>query len=388
MKVLSIAAVNLRRIFRDRVGLFFILVAPVVIILLIGVAIFGQSQRVQIGLLQQGHGPLATEIVTKLEAIDSFKVTRFEDIDSMRKAIRRQNETSGIVIPADYDTKLRNGEQASITFVTDPVRTTQTIARETVNSLVTEQGKVVQAALFAVSTSGQDFNTAISRARTLAASDRSQVRVDPEVIGSRIGSFPTGFGYTAPSNLVLFVFLNSLAAAGMLIESRRLGISRRMLGTPTSTGQILLGEALGRFAIALTQGLIIFTVGAVVFGVNWGQPAAAATLIVLFALVGASAAMLVGTLFRTPEQAASIGVPIGIGLGMLGGCMWPLEIVGPTMKTIGHIFPHAWAMDAWIKLIAEHATFANIWTQLTVLAGFAVVLLPIATWRLRKAIAG
>jgi ABC-2 type transport system permease protein len=89
--------------------------------------------------------------------------------------------------------------------------------------------------------------------------------------------------------------------------------------------------------------------------------------------------MLFGTILRTPEQAGSIGSGAGIAMGMLGGCMWPLEIVPETMQRIGHAFPHAWAMDAWIELIGRGGTIADITTELAVLAGFVAVLLPLLT---------
>ena len=35
---------------------------------------------------------------------------------------------------------------------------------------------------------------------------------------------------------------------------------------------------------------------------------------------------------------------IGLTAGMLGGCLWPLSIVGHVMAQIGGLFPHAWAL--------------------------------------------
>ena len=66
--------------------------------------------------------------------------------------------------------------------------------------------------------------------------------------------------------------------------------------------------------------------------------------------------------------------------------MWPLEVVGPTMKTVGHLVPHAWAMDAFVALVAKGADLAAIVPQLLVLLGYAAVLLPLATWRMRVAL--
>jgi ABC-2 type transport system permease protein len=71
---------------------------------------------------------------------------------------------------------------------------------------------------------------------------------------------------------------------------------------------------------------------------------------------------------------------------MLGGCMWPLEIVGPLMRRIGHLTPHAWAMDAFIRLIGDGAGLGQISADLAVLGGFFIVLLPLGAWRLRRTI--
>jgi ABC-2 type transport system permease protein len=195
---------------------------------------------------------------------------------------------------------------------------------------------------------------------------------------------PEGFSYSAPTMLVLFVFINALAAGAGIIESRRLGMYERMSAAPIRGSSIVLGETLAYLSIALAQSLLIVVVGAVGFGVSWGDPLAAGVLIVGWALVGTGAGVLSGTLFRTPEQASSIGPALGIAFGMLGGCMWPLEIVAPLMRTLGHLAPHAWAVDAWTILLSRGGGLADIGRDLAVLAAFAAVLLASATFRLRR----
>jgi ABC-2 type transport system permease protein len=110
--------------------------------------------------------------------------------------------------------------------------------------------------------------------------------------------------------------------------------------------------------------------------------------VVLFSLVGTGVAMLFGAVLRNAEQATSIGPPVGIALGMLGGCMWPLAVVPEPMRVVGHLFPHAWAMDAFVDLIAKDAGLAGITVPLAVLAAFAAVLLTLAVWRLRRTLLG
>ena len=380
------AGVTLRRLARDRLALFFVVLLPVVIILVIGITIGeGESDRLPVGVLDQGGGALGAELQADLATSPALEPRGYDDQDALRKAVRRGVVAAGVVVPAGYDQALRAGRDAQVTFVVDQTRSAPAAVRTAVAAAVTRQAAIVRAARFAAGTAGVSFDAALARARALSG-EQAQVRVEATTIGGRENALPSGFNYTAPSNLVLFVFITSLAGAAALVEERRLGVTTRMLAAPTTASTILFGETLGRFLVALLQGLIVFTIGWLVFGVDWGDPPAALLLVTVFALVGTGAGMLFGTVLRTAEQATSIGPPVGIALGMLGGCMWPLAIVPAPMRVAGHLFPHAWAMDAFIDLISEDAGLAGIAGKLAVLAGFAAVLLAVATWRLRRAL--
>jgi ABC-2 type transport system permease protein len=102
--------------------------------------------------------------------------------------------------------------------------------------------------------------------------------------------------------------------------------------------------------------------------------------------VATAVGLLIGATVSDPDQAASVVTPVAIGLAMLGGCMWPLEIVPPFMQAVGHLTPHAWAMDAWMGLVFDGDGVAGIAVDLAVLAGFAAALGLLATWRLRRAL--
>ncbi len=151
----------------------------------------------------------------------------------------------------------------------------------------------------------------------------------------------------------------------------------------------------GDFAanLALAQAALIVLVGAAAFGVSWGGPLAATLLVLVWSLVGAGAGVLAGTLYRTPQQAGARGPTIGIAFGMLGGCMRPLPIASHAMRTVGHLTPQAWAVDAWTTLLARHGTLPDVTTVLGVLAAFAAFAafaagsLALAAARFRRSLA-
>ncbi len=388
MTPFTIAYLNLRRLLKDRLSLFFVFLFPVILTLVIGVAIFdaGGSGGFRLGVVDERSGALGSSLVAQISKAKGLRVELFDSAVDLRKAVRRETILAGVIVPAGYDAALRSGVDAHIEFLTARPQGAPSI-RARVDAIVAAQGSEVKAALITQETTGGDFNGHLLRAGRLSKEDEG-VQVKSKQVGSSTSALPSGFSYPAAANLLLFVFITTLVDAGRIIENRRQGISRRMLATPTTARTILLGEALSRLLIAIFQGMFIYAMAALVFGVRWGAPLGVAAVIVVFALAATGASMLLGTTFRTAEQAASIGPPLGIALGMLGGCMWPLEIVGPTMRTVGHITPHAWAMDAFIGLIARGHTLADILPQAAAIAGIAALLLLVSTHRLRRAIAG
>ena len=137
----------------------------------------------------------------------------------------------------------------------------------------------------------------------------------------------------------------------------------------------------------MIQGLFIFLITAIVFGVEWGDPIAATLVLVAFALVSSSAAMLIGSIAQNPEQASSIGVGVAMLLAAFGGAM-PPEVFPDIMRTLSHVTPHAWAIDAFRDLTLRDKDLLGILPRLAVLAGFAIALIALATIRFRKALVG
>ncbi len=208
----------------------------------------------------------------------------------------------------------------------------------------------------------------------------TQTTAGTALFSKTLGQFDEG----AWTELLLFLFLTAMTGSVALIETRRLGLSRRMLATPTSPATVITGETLGRVLISCVQALVIILGSALLFGVNWGQPAGVAAVVIVFALVAAGAGVFVGTLFRNEQQATGISLLLGLGLGALGGCMVPLEVFSPTMRQVAHITPQAWGNDAFAKLVGHGASVVGILPQLGILAAYAVVLLVLAAWRLRR----
>lgn len=381
MKALAIAFSNVRRMLRERSNIFFVFIFPIAIILLIG-AQFGGGVEPWVGTFAPEGDPLATEILRALESTDGIETSAFDTREDLDSAVESGAAQAGVFIPEGLSEMAAGGEQVEIGFVARPDGTGAQL-QSVVNASISEVMKPVGAAQFASAETGASFEESLDVARTLA-SGQSGLEVEVAAVGEAL--FPPSLGQFdlgASSQLVLFVFLTAMTGSAALILSRQLGITQRMLATPTSVRTIITGESLGRLGQALVQGLYIMILTLVIFSVDWGDPVGAILILLAFSAVGAGAGMLMGATFSNDQQAAGIGVILSIGLAALGGCMVPLELFSPTMQTVAHVTPHAWALDGFAELVRRDGTVVDILPELGVLAAYAAVLLLLASWRLR-----
>jgi linearmycin/streptolysin S transport system permease protein len=373
MKALAIAGVDLRRTVRDRANIFFLVVLPMLIILLLGAAFGGAQAR--LGVIAPS-GELSGRVVRALEAEPNLQVERFDSVDALRKAVERGEVDAGAVVPA----ALPRSGTASVRYFARPDGIGPQL-RTTVAAAVAGVAGVIRAARV----SGGDFDAALGRATAAAALiPRVTVRVtDPD--GAPYPDISSRFQDSSSTQLVLFIFFTSLTGAGALIETRRLGVARRMLSAPVSVRTVLFGAGLGRFGIALMQALLIM-IGATLLGVSWGNAPAALALVLVFCLVASGAGLLLGSLLSNAEQAQAAALLTGLGLAALGGSMVPLEVFPDTMRTIAHVTPHAWANDGFSRLLHHDGTLTDIAGDLAILLAYAAVLLTLSTWLLRRAL--
>jgi ABC-2 type transport system permease protein len=383
MKLAGIVEANLRRLMRDRAALFYTFLLPFLLILILGL-IFGGSAVTRVGVAVQDEGPLGDELVAALERSDDLSVRRFSDPDDLVTAVERQELVAGVVVPEDYTRAVSGGRQVKVRFIAEDNQYTPSV-RWSLDAAIADQNVELGAAQALAADDPSSFAADLALARATRVRIGA-VEVDERTAGDEEREPWGQFELVASQQLVLMVFLVALVAASQLVRTRELGVARRMLASPTRTGTLLAGEALSRFTIALIQAGVIVLITAVAFGVDWGDPPAAAALVTLFALVGTGAAMLVGTLARNESQATAVAIFAALALAAIGGAMQPLEFFSPAMLVVAHLTPHAWALDGFETLIRGGGGIADILIELGALALFALVLLSLATWRLRRSV--
>lgn len=335
--MIPIIRVNLRRAVGDRRYLFVATVFPVLFILVTGLLAHGPKEP--IGLLHP-----SARLLHLAEGAGDLKVRLEPNRAQLGDDILRGRVVAGVVtLPSPAGTQ-------RVDFVSESASTSAVQARTDVVSLL-----------------------------DLIAAEGTRSRVtDVTLAHTDVPAALSPFSYVAPADTVLFLGITVLLLASGVVESRRLGMLRRLAAAPVRPRAVIAGMVATSLCVAAVQSAGLLVVGRLVFGVHWGDPLGVVLVLATLSLAYAGAAALVSMRSRSEEQAISLAVVLGIVCGLLGGCMYPLDVVGPVVRAVGHVVPQAWAMDAFVKLVYDHVGLIAVLPEIGVLAAFAAVLLALA----------
>jgi len=343
----SVSGVGARR---DRRRLASLFLLPVTVMAIVGFAMGGySSQSFVVGILDRAHTRESRAFTEALAANEPVRIREYTDQERLRLAVFRGRMNAGILIPPGW-----RGERNLDVYFSSASATASTVR------------VCIDAEL-----------SAITRA---AKSLDAPVRYPA---GGHAGPPRVGFAYTAPANLILFVMINGFVSALAILRLRESGMSRRLLATPRRSWELFAMLAVGPAEQMIGQAVFMIVAARLFFGVNWGDGLGLVLLTAAITALGVAIGLLMGTVFRTQQQATSFGPWMGVGLGMLGGCLWPLEIVPPFMKTLAHLSPASWAMNAYLGLIFDHATALEIAPDIAMVFAFAAVIALTGIVRLR-----
>lgn len=384
----------------DRAALFFSLLFPILFIVLFNFVmqdITGDDERLVINLAtQEQAGGLSYQIIDEMLKQEEIQYVWLQDYDQAKQNVEDKNLDGFIAFPEDFTEAVMNGDRTDLEVVYNPTDTqsvavlkgiAQSFASETgahqvvINSAITliaQQGMITPEVIETISQSIMENLSA----QDDSLSSVSIVNYGIESYGEVQSENPANF--VIPGYLVMFVFFTAAFAASQLVKERQNHTLERILtGSVTKTG-ILGGVYIGTVAKGIIQIAIFWIVGIFIFNIDLGiAPLAVVIISILMILMSSAFGVMLATFVKTEKSASSIGVLTSLILAPLGGCWWPLFITPEWMQFISKITPHAWATDAFNKLMVFGSDFNSVVTNMLVLVGFMVVFGIIAVLRFR-----
>jgi ABC-2 type transport system permease protein len=389
---LVIALKDLRQRVRDRSAIVVAVVAPfglaaIFSLLLGGVSGTDLDLRYAIADLDRSEisaglrdGPLAG-----IEEAGLAEVTAVDDVAAARAAVADGEADAAVIVPADFAEAVTSGRGVEIEIIGS---TDAGFATGILESLVASYLAELDGIRLAVSTATgtgavapADIPALVER---VAATEMPIGVADVDVESRQMGQTT----YFSASMAIFFLFFTAQFGVLSLLAERREGTLPRLVAAPIRPWSIVLGKALGSFALGLGAMTVLAVGSTLLIGADWGSPIGAGLLIVAAVVAAMGITALITTLARTEEQAGGWNAIVAVTLAILGGSFFDITQGPEILRQVSRVTPHAWFLEGVARLNAASATLADIALPLAALLGIGLVTGAMGMLRARSLVMG
>ena len=350
-------AINIRRLFRDRLALFFTFLFPLIFLFVFGSLNSGnKSVSFNVAVINESHSAFARQFATQLEQQKALKVdksiTNFTDAN---QKMSRGELDATIELPKDF------GEvQPGHTYPTG-----QAIVHYTQNNQSAAQTltTVLQAEL-------QSINDKLTKSVTpltvtsVQTNERSLSQFDYTFTGL-LGFAILGAGIFGPINV--------------FPELKKMGILRRLHTTPLRVWQYFLSIMFGNAVSGLMSIAVMFIVAIIVFHLkivgNYFELAIFLTFSIMMIL---GIGLAIGGWAKNERQAAPLANILVFPMLFLSGTFFPRYIMPEWLQKITTFLPLTPVIDGARLIATEGEHLTDIGPQLGIMAIWMVVVYYIA----------
>ncbi len=221
--------------------------------------------------------------------------------------------------------------------------------------------------------------------------------LDPPVIELRTASSEKKEVRKADDAHFSFAFLPGMLLMGLLFSSqglsddlwreRQAGTLRRAATTPMGVARLLCGKVLACVVILALIAAIALAAGFSYFGLPWSRFPACSAWSVGVGVLLLGLMFFVQTLATTQRAASVLGYLVVFPLMMLGGAMFPFELMPDWLAAIGRLTPNGWALQQLKALLMAKAGPLPLSAAVPLLLVASLVLHGAAGLRVRRVFA-
>ena len=121
---------------RNRIGLFFGLIFPVILILIFGAVFSGSSGPITVYVQNQDNGQISALFMNALENTGTVKVVQVNASENFSHYLSDQSSSDGIVIPQNFSSSYVAGNPVNIIVYSNPAQSSSAIVTGTVNGVI------------------------------------------------------------------------------------------------------------------------------------------------------------------------------------------------------------------------------------------------------------
>lgn len=352
LPVIVFARIDIKRLFRDKVAIFFVFVFPFIFLLIFGSIFNTSSVSFRVALLNESSTPFAKQFVQQLKKDDVLKLDK--EVTSMTLAKEKMNRgqlDATIVLPKDF-----GAISANAPYPTGEAKVIYDQNSETA-------GKTLAAVM-------KDVFDGINRKLIPTETPFTVVAVSTSTKGL------TQFDYTF-SGLLGFTLLSLgvFGPANVFPRLKQRGVLRRYRTTTLKVWQYFTGNVISNMFVGLLAVALMFIAALTIFDLNMrGSYFNLAVVVLMGTVMLFGIGLAIGGWAKNENQAAPLTQLVTLPMMFLSGVFFPVFLMPVFLQAITKFIPLTPIIDAIRLVITENASLVDIAPQLGAMAIWTVII--------------
>lgn len=186
--------------------------------------------------------------------------------------------------------------------------------------------------------------------------------------------------------MILFMSMFTIVfGIGSILEDKQYKTWNKMIISPLSKQGILGGNLISAFLVGASQIFLLMFITKNFMGMDWGPGDRFGYVVLiglLFVMATTALGLLLASLVKTNEQLSTMTPILLTSTSMLGGAMWPLEIVeSKAIRFLANLTPQKWAIEGIETIVMYNGSPMDILPGLGVLLLMTIVFFTIGVKR-------
>ncbi len=277
------------------------------------------------------------------------------DIENAAVAVEENKVLAALIIHKGFEAGIKGGEEVSLGIIKVKDDTLILTLKKTVSGIASGMTEAAKRADI-VSDFIHEGDTSLSKQEIRDFSYKSVMEAQryKKTVGvtSYVDKMETYKGYDGLKHSMIgfslfFSMYTVVFAIGTILSDRQYKTWQRMLVSPVSKASILGGSMIVAYITGAVQLGILIIAGKYLLKMDWGSSMAGVLMVAgSFVFTVTSMGLLLSGIVKTYGQLSSITPVILTSTSMIGGCMWPLEIVNSRILLfLAQLTPQKWAIQ-------------------------------------------
>lgn len=356
LPIITFVPIDVKRLFRDKVAIFFVFIFPIIFLAVFG-TIFGGNDNVsfKVALINKSNNEFSTRFV---EQAKQDKVLEIDEeittIEQAREKMNRSEISVTLIMPEDFG-EVKNGQYPSGQL---------TVLYDQNNE---QAGQTLQAILQSIF--GEINSQFVSTEEPFTVKTESTATAGL-----------TRFDYTF-AGLLGFTLL-SLGVFGPTTVFPRLkekGVLRRYRTTMLKVWQYFTGNVISNGVVGIMSVAMMFLVATVFFDLNMrGDYFSFLAVVIIGATLMFGIGLAVGGWAKTENQAAPLAQLVSFPMMFLSGVFFPVFLMPEWLQSVTRFIPLTPIVDSIRFVVTEGKSFFDLGPQLAIMGVWIVVIYVIA----------